>query len=200
MTGEPASPRRHPEPVLGSTPIDAAPPAPEGGAPTPGALRAFLRERIPEHMIPAQFVVMDDLPLLPNGKVDRRALPAPPRAGGGGGIPPRTPLERMVAEAWEEVLQVDGVGALDSFFALGGNSLHLVSLGVRLGTRLARPVPVAELLQNATVEAMAAYLERGGGMPPAPAAAPEGRLRGAAAGLARARLEARRTAEGGRDV
>ena len=92
------------------------------------ALRNFLRERLPEHMVPSLFVFLDALPLTPNGKVNRRALPAVDRAGGEarrGYMPPRTDVERTITAVWQDVLGLEKIGVNDNFFDLGGHSLLL---------------------------------------------------------------------------
>jgi amino acid adenylation domain-containing protein len=98
------------------------------GSPDPAELRAFLGAKLPPYMLPAAFVTLEALPLSPNGKVDRKALPAPARQGSersasDPGGPPRTPTEQLLARVWEEVLKVEGVGAGDNFFTLGGDSI-----------------------------------------------------------------------------
>ncbi|MGH4024300.1 MAG: non-ribosomal peptide synthetase, partial [Pseudonocardiaceae bacterium] len=94
---------------------------------TPGAseLRAFLKRRLPDYMVPSAFVLLDDLPLTPSGKVDRRALPAPdgPSQPESKYLAPRTPVEQELARIWAEVLGVEQVGAHDNFFSLGGDSI-----------------------------------------------------------------------------
>ncbi|HEX2188928.1 MAG TPA: amino acid adenylation domain-containing protein, partial [Longimicrobiaceae bacterium] len=99
---------------------------------TAAALRAHLKERLPEYMVPSAVVVLERLPLTANGKVDRRALPEPEPATGEGYVAPRTPAEELVAGIWAEVLKVERVGATDDFFALGGHSL----LATRVVSRL----------------------------------------------------------------
>jgi amino acid adenylation domain-containing protein/non-ribosomal peptide synthase protein (TIGR01720 family) len=99
--------------------------------PAPGAtlsstaLRGFLGQVLPDYMVPSAFVVLDRLPLSPNGKLDRRALPAPDfgAAVGAGYVPPRSEVERVVAEIWAQVLGVERVGVEDNFFELGGDSI-----------------------------------------------------------------------------
>jgi acyl carrier protein len=94
-------------------------------------------------MVPSGFVTLDALPLTPNGKIDVRALPDPfknPAGAGGGHEPPAPGLEQLVAEVWQELLQVDRVGADDNFFELGGNSLlslrAITKIEARAGCRL----------------------------------------------------------------
>ncbi|MGH3886377.1 MAG: amino acid adenylation domain-containing protein, partial [Pseudonocardiaceae bacterium] len=100
---------------------------PASGSVTPNttALREYLRQMLPEYMIPSAFVALDEFPLNPNGKLDRNALPAPDFAAGAGGgyVAPRTPTEQTLAEIWAQVLGVQQVGAEDNFFELGGDSI-----------------------------------------------------------------------------
>ncbi len=132
-----------------------------GAAPTPAELRSGLRARLPEHMVPGAFVVLDRLPLTASGKVDRRALPAPERAGGGreGGAP-STPTERAVAAIWEEILGVSDVGVGDNVFDLGGHSLLLVQVHSRLQALFGGGVELIELFEHRTLGALAARLDR----------------------------------------
>jgi amino acid adenylation domain-containing protein len=131
-----------------------------GGA-APAELRAHLSERLPEYMVPSAVVVLDALPLSPNGKTDREALPAPEAAGGGGAagdVAPRDALELAVARAWAEVLGVAAVGVRDSFFELGGHSLLGVRLMGRMEELTGRRLPLAALFAAPTVEALACAL------------------------------------------
>jgi amino acid adenylation domain-containing protein/non-ribosomal peptide synthase protein (TIGR01720 family) len=106
---------------------------PRGGrAPEGAELRAFLREAIPEYMVPSAFVALAEWPLSPNGKVDRRALPAPERrAAAGGYVAPRTPVEETLARVWAETLRVPRVGVQDNFFELGGDSILSIQVVAR---------------------------------------------------------------------
>ncbi|WP_162603898.1 non-ribosomal peptide synthetase, partial [Streptomyces sp. CS014] len=113
---------------------------PTGGSPLPGIpeLRAFAGRSLPEYMVPAVFVVLEAMPLTPSGKLDRRALPAPDSgrlALDTGYVAPRTPTERVIAEVWSEVLDVDRVGVHDNFFELGGDSIMSVQLVSRARAR-----------------------------------------------------------------
>jgi acyl carrier protein len=94
-------------------------------------LRDFLRQLLPEYMIPAFFVLLDVLPLTPNGKVDRLALPAPDMSRHDpqeSFVPPRTPVEEVLAGIWADVLGLERVGIYDNFFELGGDSLLATSI------------------------------------------------------------------------
>jgi amino acid adenylation domain-containing protein len=139
--------------------------------PPPAAeLRAFLRGRLPEAMVPAAFVTVDRLPRTTSGKLDRRALPAPPAAEAEpsrDSVPPRDATEAAIAEAWRDVLGVDRVGIHDDFFALGGHSLLALRVLARVRDALRIDLPVATLLQGPTVAEMArAAAERTSGVRP----------------------------------
>ncbi len=101
---------------------------------TPGELRNFLKERLPEHMLPSAFVLLEALPLLPNGKVNRRALPAPEGERPGPDkdyVAPRTTSERVLCDIWAEVLRLERVGRDDNFFELGGDSILSIQVVAR---------------------------------------------------------------------
>ncbi|MFI2202812.1 amino acid adenylation domain-containing protein [Streptomyces sp. NPDC020192] len=122
-------------------------------------LRAALGERLPEHMVPSAFVVLDALPLSPNGKVDRAALPAPDRSAGTAvaHVAPRTPEEELLAGLWRRVVGVDRVGAHDDFFDIGGDSMHAVRV-VGLAREAGHEIPLQQLFASRTVEALARWL------------------------------------------
>src|SRR6185369_2813058 len=115
----------------------------DGDAPDATTLREFLKDKLPEYMIPSAFVALDALPLTANGKVNRNALPTPDRAATSASdayVAPRTQAEAVIAEVWEEVLGIERVSVHDNFFDLGGHSLlatHLVhKAGMRFGVNL----------------------------------------------------------------
>jgi amino acid adenylation domain-containing protein len=131
--------------------------------PTTTDLRSCLKEKLPEHMVPALFVPLDALPLMPNGKVDRLALPVPDRARPElekAFVAPRDDLELQLAQIWEEVLGVRPVGVRDNFFELGGHSLLAVRLFALIDKRLGRKLPLTTVFQGATVEHLASVLRQ----------------------------------------
>jgi amino acid adenylation domain-containing protein len=130
------------------------------GSPSSRELRAFLKERLPEHMVPAQLVVLDELPLSANGKIDRRRLP---RLTAGeverDFVPPATPTEAHIAALFAELLQRPRVGADDNFFELGGHSLLAVAAVARLGSELGIELPLRALFDATTVRELARALD-----------------------------------------
>ncbi len=131
---------------------------PRDEAPGPEELRAELGARLPEHLIPARCVFVDRLPLMPNGKVDRRALARRPLPVSSSAAGPRTDLERLVAEAWSQALHVERVGLDENFFDLGAHSLMLAKVHAQLCDRLGRSIPIVDLFHHPTVRALAAHL------------------------------------------
>jgi amino acid adenylation domain-containing protein len=137
-----------------------------GAALEPAALRAFLRVKLPEHMIPASFVRLDELPLTANGKTDRRALGAlpPPEAPTRqeSFVPPRDELERQLARVWEEVLRVQPVGVRDDFFDLGGHSLLATRVVGHVRERCGVELPLRAMFESPTVEGLALHVRTAG--------------------------------------
>ncbi|NEP12735.1 MAG: amino acid adenylation domain-containing protein, partial [Symploca sp. SIO2C1] len=129
---------------------------------SPTELRQFLKETLPDYMVPAAFVDLDALPLTPNGKIDRKALPSPEfqPASDQVFIPPRNPLELELTQIWSEVLQVEPISIIENFFDLGGHSLLAISLMVRIQQRLGHTLPLVTLFQGATVEQQALLLQQ----------------------------------------
>ena len=137
--------------------------------PTAGELRVFLKEKLPDYLMPAVFVPLDTLPLMPNGKIDRGALPEPGRARSEPGralVAPRNALELQLTSLWEEVLGVRPIGVTDNFFELGGHSLAAVRLFALIEKRLGKKVPLATVFQGATVEHLANILRQHAKMAP----------------------------------
>jgi amino acid adenylation domain-containing protein len=132
--------------------------------PDPNELRRFLRGSLPEYMVPPLFIVLDALTRLPNGKLDRQALPAPADsrpAEAGAVVPPRDDLERALIPIWEEILGVRPIGVRDDFFQMGGHSLSAVRLAALIHDRLGLNVRLASLFQGATVEQVADRIRPG---------------------------------------
>jgi acyl carrier protein len=130
-----------------------------GAEPSAAGLRAHAAEQVPEYMVPAAYVVLDRLPVTSNGKVDRRALPAPERTSEREYVEPRTVVEELLAEIFAEVLRLERVGATDNFFALGGHSLLVTQVFSRLREMLGIEVPLRALFEQPTVEALALVVE-----------------------------------------
>jgi amino acid adenylation domain-containing protein len=133
------------------------------------ALREHLRRSLPEYMVPGTFVVLDRLPLTANGKLDRKALPAPEYRGAELElVEPRNVVEAQLIQIWEELLGVRPIGATQSFFDLGGTSLLALRLFARVNRRFGCDLPVATLFAGATVRRMAdAILAEQGSAPAA---------------------------------
>mgnify|MGYP000963431175 CR=1 FL=1 len=132
-----------------------------GQAPTLAELRAYLRERLPEYMVPSAFILLDQFPLNPNGKVDRRALPAPDQAQAASGRPflaPRTPAEQFLAGLWKEVLRLERVSVYDNFFEVGGDSIKAAVLTNRMQESLQVTAPVRALFMAPTIAELGMYL------------------------------------------
>ncbi|HKV37636.1 MAG TPA: amino acid adenylation domain-containing protein [Blastocatellia bacterium] len=121
---------------------------------TRNELRAYLKQRLPEHMIPSAFVVMNALPLTPNGKVDRMALTlsSPPVSGEEDFMPARTPAEELVAGVWSQALGVQKVGINSNFFGLGGHSLVATRVILRLREIFRINLPVRAIFAAPTVD------------------------------------------------
>ena len=136
--------------------------------PSPAQLRQHLVERLPAFMIPSAFVQLPTLPLSPTGKVDRHALPAPSRvhypAGESDSMGPRDAMETRLVEIWEEILRIRPIGVAEDFFDLGGHSLLVTQLIMRIEQAFGIRIPVTGLFMAPTIAQLATVL-RGGGPP-----------------------------------
>ncbi|HEX2268956.1 MAG TPA: amino acid adenylation domain-containing protein [Pyrinomonadaceae bacterium] len=123
-------------------------------------LRRWVKQQLPDYMVPSSFVVLDELPLTANGKLDRRALPAPDGKQflKNTYIAPRNTLEMMLTKIWEKVLEVQPIGIKDNFFDLGGHSLLAVRVFAQIKKVCGKNLPLATLFQSPTVEQLANLL------------------------------------------
>jgi len=127
-----------------------------------GQVRSDLRQKLPEYMIPATFVLLDALPVNANGKVDRKALPRPdgsrPRSATAY-VAPRTPIEEILAGIWSEVLKADRIGVFDNFYDLGGHSLLAIQVASRIGDAFHVELSIRHLFETPTIAALADRLD-----------------------------------------
>jgi amino acid adenylation domain-containing protein len=123
-------------------------------------IRHLVQGRLPSYMWPSTFVVMNSLPLSPNGKVDRAALPAPeaPQTSPTGGNVPDTDLEAKIASIWQRVLRQKQIGVNENFFDLGGDSLELLAAHAELQKSISPDLPITAMFQYTTVRALAQHL------------------------------------------
>jgi amino acid adenylation domain-containing protein/FkbM family methyltransferase len=128
---------------------------------TSGELRNFSRERLPEYMVPSVFELLTELPRLPNGKLNLRALPAPGHGVNESDktyVPPGTEMERLLVLIWSEALKLDQVGIHDNFFDLGGHSFLAIKAHYRLTQEINQEVPLLKFFEHPTVHTLAKYL------------------------------------------
>ncbi|PAX59716.1 non-ribosomal peptide synthetase [Brunnivagina elsteri] len=128
--------------------------------PTPGQLRRFLQEKLPEYMIPSAFVVIEALPLSPNGKLDRQALPKPAKRQNETSefVAPSMAMETTLAQIWCEILDIDRVGVRDNFFDLGGTSISAFQVITQVREKLKLDLKTVKLFEYPTIATLAKYL------------------------------------------
>ena len=129
----------------------------------PQELRDSLKQNLPEYMIPADFVVLESMPLTPNGKVDRRALPAPVKdmlRSKHDYVAPRTATESQLTQIWSEILGLDRIGVEDNFFTLGGHSLQATRVVARMRDAFKMDVPLPLLFEATTIARLAEVVEK----------------------------------------
>ncbi len=125
--------------------------------------RDFLQKKLPDYMMPADFILLDALPLTSNGKVNRRALPAPKSIRShesAAYVKPQTDAERLIAAVWQEILQIEQVGIHDNFFELGGNSLLLVKMQVKLQEIFGQELSMIEIIKSPNIDSLAKFLSQ----------------------------------------
>ena len=130
-------------------------------APSTNDLRSFLKQKLPDYMVPSAFMFLESLPLTPNGKLDRKSLPAPDHSRpelDDAFAAPRTPVEELLANIWAEVLKLDKVGIHDNFFHLGGHSLLATQVVSRVNTVFQIDFPLRRLFECPTIAEMAAVI------------------------------------------
>ena len=126
-------------------------------------LRGFLNGRLPNYMIPLYFIQVEKMPLLPGGKIDRKSLlaleksPLKPKQTQ---VAPATDLEKVIAEVWHEILQIEDIGALDNFFDLGGDSFNIMHICKKLEEVVGKNIPVVKMFKYPTVRSLAEFLQR----------------------------------------
>ena len=129
------------------------------------ALKDALRSELPEYMVPSAIASLDAMPLTPNGKVDRKALPAPDSLTSAKAVEyvaPEGELQGSLVEVWCEVLARDKVGVDDNFFDIGGHSLLIVRMHRSLKERVPQPIAITDLYRFPTIRSLASHLEAGG--------------------------------------
>jgi acyl carrier protein len=130
---------------------------------TASELRAFLKDKLPDYMVPSMFIFTDAMPLTPNGKLDRKALPAPDRRNfqrASGFVGPRTLMEEMLVEIWAEVLKLDKIGVHDNFFDIGGHSLKATQVISRIRETFRMDLSLRVLFEAPTVAELAMRVEQ----------------------------------------
>jgi amino acid adenylation domain-containing protein len=130
--------------------------------PSTGELRSQLRARLPEYMLPSTFVILDRMPLTPNGKIDRKALPEPDQLRPeleSVYVAPATESESLIARIWQDVLQLERVGVHDNFFDLGGHSLLMLDVRSRLSDTFQKEIQINEMFEYPTIRALAEFLD-----------------------------------------
>lgn len=140
-------------------------------------LRAYLKEKLPDYMIPSAFICLEELPLTPNAKLDLKALPRPTLDNAENYVAPRNELEARLVNLWEGLLKVNPIGVSDNFFDLGGHSLLLVQLVSRIEEALGMKIPIATIYRHPTIEQLVAELgqmSHTGSFSPLVAIKPEG--------------------------
>ncbi|MDZ8184112.1 MAG: amino acid adenylation domain-containing protein [Nostoc sp. ChiSLP02] len=131
--------------------------------PSISELRSFLKEKLPDHMLPSAFVMLENLPLAPSGKVDRKALPKPDNLRPvleTAYVVPRNEIERTIADIWQKILKVEKVGIQDNFFDLGGHSLNVLQVYSKLRELFKPDLAITDLFKYPTISSISRYLNQ----------------------------------------
>jgi amino acid adenylation domain-containing protein len=173
---------------------------PRHSPPPASALRSFLQGQLPDYMLPAAFVFVDDFPVNASGKADRLAFPVPntERLVEKNYAPPSGELEQLIVRIWTEVLAVDPIGADDNFFDIGGNSLLMARVHARLSEMAPSALSIVDMFQFPTIRALATHLSRGAFADKADASSAD-RSEARTAGQARLLDQARRRSQSNAD-
>jgi natural product biosynthesis luciferase-like monooxygenase protein len=134
---------------------------PIGIAPDVSELKQYLRKQLPEYMVPNDVVVLDAMPLTPNGKLDRKQLPSPQglsKKAAADYVEPEDELQQIIATIWQESLQIEKVGMNDNFFDLGGHSLLIVRVHQQLKLRVEKPISLTDLYRFPTIRSLTEFL------------------------------------------
>lgn len=127
-------------------------------------LKSFLRQQLPEYMVPSDIVILDSFPQTPNGKIDRKALPSPQETKQSTieYVAPEDELEKNIAALWQKTLQLEKIGVNDNFFDLGGHSLLIVKLHSQLKNLINQPIALTDLYGYPTIKSLTQFLKSGG--------------------------------------
>jgi natural product biosynthesis luciferase-like monooxygenase protein len=139
---------------------------PHADAPEESALKDWMRAKLPEYMVPSHFAALDAMPLTPNGKIDRKQLPAldtlGPKAGAAEYVAPESEIETRIAEIWKETLNKEKIGIEDNFFDIGGHSLLVVRMHRKIKDALDKPVSLTDLYRFPTIKSFSDFLNSDG--------------------------------------
>jgi acyl carrier protein len=125
----------------------------------PNDIRERLYVSLPQYMVPAAFMFMDEMPLTPNGKVDRKQLPAPEWTAQNEYVAPRTEMEQRLAIIWQNVLRIEQIGVQDNFFVLGGHSLLATQLIARIRQEFQLELPLMYIFDYPSIESLSVSIE-----------------------------------------
>lgn len=166
----------------------------------PGVMKS-LRSKLPDYMVPSHILLLEEIPLTPNGKVNRKALPMPQdqAIAHNPQVLPKSQLERQIAEVWAQLLHVSPIGLHDNFFDLGGHSLLMVQVQMSLQATLEKDLNIVDLFQYPTIATLAEAIQAQGGVKPVQIQAIRPNTNGERSSIASQRRQLRRQIRGGED-